>query len=159
MTECIELNILKEPCSWQACECFLCFDECESKYIHLKCCNRNNIHIDCLFNIFIHYMHTNKKNISCPLCRQQIYIKDYFSLDECITLFSNFNDIDKQKFFEKFQNIILHNFINENHTLQIDETRSIVSIIRKKSYNKYIITFVAIIYIVFIIVIFEISQR
>lgn len=159
MTEYIEINILKEPSTWQACECFLCFDSRESEYIILKCCSKHNIHKDCLFNIFIHYMHANDENIPCALCRQQITIKDYFSLDECITMFSNFDNKDKQKFFAKFQIIVLHNFIDNNHTLQIDETRSIVTIVPKTSYKKYIITFFVVIFIALIIAIFEISQR
>jgi hypothetical protein len=150
MSEFIEINILKE-------DCFVCFDSQESEYITLQCCNKHNIHKKCLFKTFLNYIKCPKElniensTISCPLCRQDIYIKDYFILDECITIFTEYNDIYKRKFMKKFNLIIAYNFIDSNHVLSIDETTSTMIVPAKTTYKKYI--FILIIFILIVIVI------
>ena len=151
MTESIEINILKE--------CFLCFDSRESEYVILKCCNKHNIHKDCLFNIFIHYIDGNtttninvdEQCIPCPLCRQEISIKDYFTLDECITLFMNGETSYRQKFMIKFNAIITYNYIEvfNQVVVSVDETASIS--VKKSSYKKIALTIILFVLLVLII--------
>jgi hypothetical protein len=144
-SEYIEINILKE-------ECFVCFETSESEYTTLKCCNRNNIHKKCLFNIFLNYLTIQSSIVSCPLCRQEINIKDYFTLDEAITFFSNNDNMYKIKFLNKFNTIVTHNFIDSEHILQIDEETSTVSIVEKKTFKRYIYTIVVFIILVIIVI-------
>jgi hypothetical protein len=154
MTEYIEIEILKE-------ECFVCFDSHESEYIKLKCCNRHNIHKKCLFNIFLNYLQYpitfNVQNsvISCPLCRQEISIKDYFTLDECITLFMECEVSCRQKFITKFNAIITYNYIDSNNivVVSVDETASII--IKKPLYKKFTFTIAVFILLILIVVGFK----
>jgi hypothetical protein len=153
MTEYIEIEILKE-------ECFVCFDSHESEYITLKCCNRHNIHKKCLFNIFLNYLQYpitfNVQNsvISCPLCRQEISIKDYFTLDECITLFMECEVSSRQKFINKFNAIITYNYIDtHNVVINADETASII--IKKSPYKKFTFTIAVFILLILIVVGFK----
>jgi hypothetical protein len=130
----IEIDILDE--------CFVCFDKPDNRFISLKCCNRQNIHEQCLFNIFLNYLPSQGNTISCPLCRQNIILKDYFTLDKSIELFSSLNEHDKHKFFPKFNAIISYNYIESNHTIQVDETTSTVTIVEKSVIKRYLFTFV-----------------
>lgn len=156
MTEFIEINILKEPPppNWQSCECFLCFDSRESEYIILKCCNKHNIHKECLFNIFIHYIDGDDQHIPCPLCRQELSIKNYFTLDECITLFMENEVSYRQKFMIKFNTIINYNYIDSNQlVVNIDETASII--INKSPYKKFAFTVIVFMLLILIVVGFK----
>jgi hypothetical protein len=139
MSNNIKIDILNE-------ECFICLNS-HSKYITLKCCNKSNINDICLFNVFIHYMNTHNEYIPCPLCRQYILIKDYFSLEDCIILFSNLNDNNKQAYFQKFHKILLDNYIKFYHILEIDETNSNINILSNITY----ILYTSILLIVFIL--------
>jgi hypothetical protein len=151
MTEYIEIQILKE-------ECFVCFDSHESEYITLKCCNRHNIHKKCLFNIFLNYLQypiaINIQNsiISCPLCRQEISIKDYFTLDECITLFMKCETSYRQKFSYKFNAIITYNYIEvfNQIVVSVDETESII--VKKSSYKKFALTIILFVLLILVII-------
>jgi hypothetical protein len=148
MTEYIEIDILKE-------DCFICFDSRESEYITLKCCNRHNIHKTCLFNIFLNYVQypidLSVKNsvISCPLCRQEISITDYFTLDECIALFMEYEVSYKKKFMIKFNAIITYNYIDSNYVVSVDKNP--LSIIIKSISKKVNCTIVAFILVIFIL--------
>lgn len=148
MSEYIEIDILKDE------ECFVCFDNSQSlsPYIRLKCCNRNNIHKLCLFNIFINYLNLNQSKIACPLCRQEISIQDYFTLDESITLYSMNDEICKRKLLTKFNSIITFNFIDGNNQLQIDEATSTITVVNKPCYKTYGFTIVLFIILVLCVI-------
>lgn len=129
-------------------ECFICLNaHNNNKYITLKCCNKSNIHDICLFNVFIHYMNQYNDYIPCPLCRRNILIKDYFSLEDCIMLFSSFDTNNKQVYFQKFYRILLDNYINFYYTLEMDETNLSINIVSNINY----IIYTCILIIVFIL--------
>lgn len=138
-------------------ECFVCCDSHESEYITLKCCNKHNIHKICLFNIFLNYIQyltdltIKNSTISCPLCRQDISIKDYFALDECITLFMEYELPYRQKFMTRFNLIITYNYMDNNVVVNVDETISTTSVAPKSNYTKYMIILFVVMLIVMII--------
>lgn len=148
--EFIEINILKE-------ECFLCFDASDSHFIELKCCNnQNSIHSQCLFQIFLNYLPIQSDKMPCPLCRQEISIKEYFTLDDSIEAFSNLNEQVKKKFFPKFNHVISYNYIDSNHTtLQTDETTSTTTVREKSILKRYLFTFVIFIFLVLSVIAFK----
>lgn len=146
--EFIEIEILKE-------ECFLCFDTSDSHFIELKCCHRQNIHLQCLFQIFLNYLQLQSDKISCPLCRQDISIKEYFTLDDLIEAFSKLNEQTKRKFFPKFNTIITHNYIESNQALQIDETTSTITVTKKSIIKRYLFTFVVFVLLVLAVIGFK----
>lgn len=143
----IEIDILEE--------CFLCFDKSCNKFILLKCCNRHNIHEQCLFTIFLNYLSLQSDKISCPLCRQDMILKDYFTLDKSIELFSELNEQDKHKFFTKFNNVITYNYIESNHILQVDETTSTITVTEKSVLKRYLFTFVLFVILVLCVIGFK----
>jgi hypothetical protein len=150
MPEYIEIDILKE-------ECFVCFDSSDNEYIKLTCCNRSNIHKKCLFGIFINFINLKSSIITCPLCRQDICIKDYFTLDDAITLFSNQENKFKIKFLNKFNAIITHNYMEpepdtNTNNINIDETTSISISQNQPAHKKYAFTMVVFICLVVLII-------
>jgi hypothetical protein len=146
MLEDIEIGILNES------ECFVCFDTLHNKFINLNCCKKQNIHSQCLFHIFLNYLSLQSDKIACPLCRQEIAIKDYFNVDELIESFSYLDDKTKCKFFAKFNNIISYNYIESNQVNQLDETTSSITNI-KFMLSKNLPTFMLIVLIIIAIVI------
>lgn len=128
MSTYIEIDILKEQE-----ECFVCFDSSNNEYIKLTCCSRNNIHKKCLLNIFIHFINIQSSVITCPLCRQNICIKDYFTLDDAITLFSNNENTFKIEFLNKFNEIITYNYMEPDPEPEPD-TNANTSINNKPAY-------------------------
>lgn len=146
--EIIKIDILKE-------ECFLCFDTPDSHFIELKCCHRQNIHLDCLFQIFLNYLSLQNNTVLCPLCRQDISIKEYFTLDDLIESFSKLDEQSKKKFLPKFNNIITYNYIDSNCTLQIDETTSTTTITDKSLIKRYLFVFVLFVVLVSCVVGFK----
>jgi hypothetical protein len=147
--EFIEIDILKD-------ECFLCFDASDCHFIELKCCHKkNSIHLQCLFQIFLNYLSIQNDKMPCPLCRQEISIKEYFTLDDAIEAFSNLNEATKKKFFTKFNNVISHNYIESDHVLQIDETTSTVTVREKSIFKKYMFTFILFIILVLGVIAFK----
>lgn len=149
--EYIEIDILPE--------CFLCFDNQECNFITLKCCNSKNIHNQCLFNIFINYLKLLQSEIQCPLCRQNLSIKDYFTLDECILYFTQLSEPLKKKYNNKFNAIITFNYLEQTHVThvtQVDETTSINRDDLDKSLcKKYAFTIVLFIVLVFVVICFK----
>ena len=151
--EFIEINILKED------ECFLCFDSSNCHFIELKCCHKQtSIHSQCLFQIFLNYLPMQSDTMPCPLCRQEISIKDYFTLDDSIEAFSNLNEQVKKKFFPKFNHVISYNYIESNHTTQIDETTSTVTVRGKSILKRYLFTFVVFVLLILAVIGFKLIQ-
>jgi hypothetical protein len=94
----------------------------------------------------------------CPLCRQDISIKDYFTLDDSIDAFSTLNEQIKKKFFTKFNHVIQYNYIDSNHTIQIDETTSTVTVGEKSVLKRYLFTFVVFVLLVLVVIGFKLIQ-
>lgn len=143
MSEYIEIDILKDE------ECFLCFDTSHSKFVTLQCCNRQNIHSQCLFQIFLNYLSLQNDKIACPLCRQEMSIKTYFTLDDMIENYTCLDEKCKKKFFPKFNNIITYNYIESNQVVQVDETTSTITVTNRKFIlRKYLSLFILLVLII-----------
>jgi hypothetical protein len=150
--EFIEINVFKD-------ECFLCFDTLDCNFIELKCCNKRSIiHSKCLFQIFLNYIPIQTDKIPCPLCRQEMSIKEYFTLDESINAFSNLNEETKKKFFSKFNNIISYNYIDSNHVLQTDEATSTITVRDTSILKKYLFTFISLVILILVVIGFKLIQ-
>jgi len=132
-------------------ECFLCADVSESEYVQLTCCQRSDIHRTCLFNIFLNCLNRPYDVMPCPLCRQDIRLKNYFQLNEIIDIFSKYDYGYKRKMLQSFANIINFNFIDYNHELHIDNETSTVSVSRRCMYDKICLFGFIIILILFIL--------
>ena len=64
--------------------CYICFEpENKKLFVKLNCCNNNYLHYKCLYNTLI------LCNKTCPLCRKNVNIADYFNIDEIICYFNN----------------------------------------------------------------------
>lgn len=149
--EYIEIDILNE--------CFVCFDIQEAGFITLKCCNTNNIHSQCLFTIFLNYLKMIQSEIQCPLCRQNISIKDYFTLDDCINHFSKLSETKKKKFYNKFNAIISFNYLEQTRPNQVDETTSIDrNELDKSLCQKYAFTIAIFVILVVVVVCFQLIR-
>lgn len=143
MSEFIEIDILKDE------ECFVCFDNSQSKFITLQCCNRQNIHSQCLFQIFLNYLSLQNDTITCPLCRQEMSIKTYFTLDDMIENYTCLDETCKKKFFPKFNNIITYNYIDNQQVIQVDETTSTITVTTGKVIlRKYLSIFLGLVLII-----------
>jgi hypothetical protein len=65
-------------------ECCICFDA-NDDFLILTCCNNNAIHRKCLFITFLNFPYFPfERTMPCPLCRGELYISEYFSLDDII---------------------------------------------------------------------------
>lgn len=148
MAEFIEINILSD-------DCFICYDSHESGHVTFKCCNKRNIHKKCLFDIFLNYLNFQSSIILCPLCRQEISITDYFTLDECITSFTtNNSELYQQKLMSKFNAIITYNYVDYKHTLNI--AKNIIPPKQMTTYGRCMSAFIIFILLIMFVIMFKV---
>ena len=89
----------------------------EVNYIKLDCCNASNIHKLCLFKIFLVFYKLPHSDVTCPLCRTPLYIKDYFNLEEVLLYFSKVDETTRSKHIRNI-NIILLNYLGNDELIQ-----------------------------------------
>jgi len=72
-------------------DCFICFETMEEKTL-LTCC-KHSLHSKCLF-LYIIGKHIEENKITCPMCRQQLRLQDYFTTDSFTTYMNSLSTID-----------------------------------------------------------------
>jgi hypothetical protein len=83
-------------------ECCVCLDFLDIDVHTLKCCC-NEIHIKCIYEMFVCKPIINDKVIfTCPLCRKQDDFKNIISLKEIKKYTRNYDIINKYKLQKKF---------------------------------------------------------
>ena len=136
MTEYIEINILSHK------ECFICFEEIKDEetltvdsditdisnisnkshdvnYVKLDCCNSSNIHKLCLFKIFLTFYKQPNSNVTCPLCRTSLDIKDYFDLEGVLLYFAKLDENTRSKYIRNINIILLTNYFNDESIVNL----------------------------------------
>lgn len=89
----------------------------DDNYIKLDCCNASNIHKLCLFKIFLVFYKFPHSDVTCPLCRTSLDIKNYFNLEDVLLLFSKVDEATRSKHIRNI-NIILVNYLGSDELNQ-----------------------------------------